>query len=55
MAPEMLLRNGHGKELDIYCLGALLYELVIGIPPFYSKDMDEMFYDIVNEQVIFPR
>lgn len=37
----------------MYCLGALLYELVVGIPPFYSKNMDEMFYGILNERLQF--
>ena len=36
MAPEMLCKTGHNYLLDYYCLGALLYELVIGIPPYYS-------------------
>ena len=38
MAPEMLIRKGHTFTLDFYCLGALLYELVLGIPPYYSLD-----------------
>lgn len=31
-------RSGHNKSLDFYCLGALLYELVVGIPPYYSTN-----------------
>ena len=38
MAPEMLLRAGHNNMVDYYCLGALLYEMVAGIPPFYSRN-----------------
>jgi serum/glucocorticoid-regulated kinase 2 len=36
MAPEMLLKVGHTYSVDYYCLGALLYELVTGLPPYYS-------------------
>lgn len=39
MAPEMLARNGHSYAVDYYCVGALLYELVTGNPPFYSRDV----------------
>ena len=38
MAPEMLLKCGHNKLIDFYCLGALLYELVTGLPPYYTKN-----------------
>ena len=42
MAPEMVLRCGHSYSIDYYSLGALLYELVVGLPPFYSKDPGEL-------------
>jgi len=38
MAPEMLMKSGHSYLVDCYCLGALLYELVSGLPPFYSNN-----------------
>lgn len=42
MSPEMLNGLAHGRSIDYYALGALLYEMLIGIPPFYSKDKKEM-------------
>lgn len=47
MAPEMLLKKGHSYEIDFYCLGALLYELVIGLPPYYSRNQNELFSNII--------
>lgn len=38
MPPEMILREGHSFGVDFYTLGALLYELVTGLPPFYSRN-----------------
>lgn len=37
LAPEMVLRSGHGKGVDYYLIGVLLYELLVGIPPFYAN------------------
>jgi serine/threonine protein kinase len=36
LAPEMLRRVGHGKSVDWYLLGVLLYEMVVGCPPYFS-------------------
>jgi serine/threonine protein kinase len=36
MCPEMILKEGHDFMVDIYGLGAILYEMIFGFPPFYS-------------------
>ena len=54
MAPEMILRIGHSFAFDFYTLGALLYEIVIGIPPFYSQNEDVNRFSILNDQLSFP-
>eukprot|EP00826_Nyctotherus_ovalis_P055924 TRINITY_DN7481_c0_g1_i1.p1 TRINITY_DN7481_c0_g1~~TRINITY_DN7481_c0_g1_i1.p1 ORF type:complete len:522 (+),score=95.27 TRINITY_DN7481_c0_g1_i1:190-1755(+) len=38
LAPEMIKRTGHGKSVDWYLLGVLLYEMLVGVPPYYSSD-----------------
>jgi len=37
LAPEILSRTGHGRSVDWYLLGTLLYEMLVGIPPYYSR------------------
>jgi serum/glucocorticoid-regulated kinase 2 len=54
MAPEMLLKLGHTYTVDYYCLGALLFELVTGLPPFYSHNTDEIYESILSEELNFP-
>ncbi|EGR31282.1 protein kinase domain protein, partial [Ichthyophthirius multifiliis] len=54
MAPEMLLKVGHSYPVDYYCLGALLYELVTGLPPYYSHNTNEIYQRILNEELEFP-
>jgi serum/glucocorticoid-regulated kinase 2 len=54
MAPEMLLKSGHNQTVDFYCLGALLYELLTGLPPYYSVDTSKIYQDILYKQLTFP-
>lgn len=36
MAPEVKENAGYNFSVDFYTLGAFLYEMVIGTPPFYN-------------------
>jgi serum/glucocorticoid-regulated kinase 2 len=57
MSPEMLLTDTpHTRMVDFYALGCLLYEMMVGVPPFYSNDRQTMYNNIVyQEEVYFPR
>ncbi|CDW89031.1 protein kinase domain containing protein [Stylonychia lemnae] len=54
MSPEMLQGSGHDRKVDIYCLGALLFEMLTGLPPFYNKDTNKMYESILNHDLSFP-
>ena len=55
MSPDMLSKEYHTRMVDYYSLGALLFELLTGLPPFYSHNRDEMYHNIVNKELtIFP-
>lgn len=38
LAPEVVKKEGHGKAVDWWCLGSIIYELIHGLPPFYTKN-----------------
>ncbi|MCO5565622.1 hypothetical protein L7F22_019296 [Adiantum nelumboides] len=53
LAPELLLGHGYTKAVDWWTLGVLLYEMLTGLPPFYSEDVNEMYRKILQDPLRF--
>lgn len=54
LAPEILYKKGYGKDIDWWSLGCLVYEIVAGIPPFYSKNREDLFHQIKFQNPKYP-
>lgn len=54
LAPEMLIGNGHDYTVDWWALGILIYEMIVGIPPFFHKNKNKMYHFIKESKVNFP-
>jgi len=54
LAPEILKRQGHGKSVDWYLCGVLLYEMLVGIPPYFDNKKEQMFKNIKQGPLKMP-
>uniref|UniRef100_A0A8C0W859 Serine/threonine-protein kinase PLK n=1 Tax=Castor canadensis TaxID=51338 RepID=A0A8C0W859_CASCN len=48
LAPEVISRNGHSCQSDIWALGCIMYTVLTGIPPFTGAPLSEMYQNIRN-------
>ena len=55
LAPEIILNKGHGKPVDWWTMGILLYEMLIGIDPFSDDDPMAIYQKIVKGKIHFPK
>jgi len=55
LAPEILLNKGHGKAVDWWTLGILIYELNAGIDPFTADDPMDIYRKILKGKIRFPK
>ena len=55
MSPEILNGISHGRAVDFYGLGAILYEILVGSPPFYHRSKTQMEWNIMNSALEFPK
>jgi protein kinase A len=54
LAPEIILNKGHGKPVDWWTTGILLYEMNAGIDPFSDDDPMMVYQKILKGKIKFP-
>lgn len=55
LAPEVLEGVAYGKAVDWWSFGTLMYEMLNGLPPFYSQDVQQMYSKIMTAKLTFPK
>ena len=54
LTPEILLNKGHGKTVDWWTFGVLLYEMLADIDPFNDEGPMVIYQKILKDKVKFP-
>lgn len=54
LAPEIINREGHNGQCDWWALGVLLYEMLVGRPPFQASSPFNLYEQILTANVDFP-
>jgi len=54
LAPEIIEGVGHGTGVDWWSLGMLVFEMLTGLPPWYTKDRTKLFANIISARLRFP-
>jgi protein-serine/threonine kinase len=48
IAPEVFMMRGYGKECDWWSLGAIMYECLVGYPPFCAENASDTYKKIID-------
>ena len=54
MAPEVIREDGHGKLVDYWALGVMIYEMLCGKTPWAGLSATDMFFSVLTQAVPFP-
>ncbi|CAO3625907.1 unnamed protein product [Cunninghamella blakesleeana] len=54
LAPEILQGLSYNYSVDLWSLGTILYEMLVGLPPFWAKTHAEMYNRVLRDPLEFP-
>ena len=54
LAPEIIKSEGHTKVVDWWAFGILIYEMLIGYPPFYDHNPYKIYKKVVQGEFTIP-
>jgi tRNA A-37 threonylcarbamoyl transferase component Bud32 len=54
MSPEQVIGRPVDGRADIFSLGAVLYEMLTGFPPFFGGELNAVLYQVINEMPVAP-
>ena len=52
-APEIMLKQGHGKPVDMWSIGVITYTLLCGYSPFRSENVADLIEESRNGRIVF--
>ncbi|KAG5289682.1 calcium/calmodulin-dependent protein kinase [Histoplasma ohiense] len=52
-APEVMLKQGHGKAVDMWSMGVITYTLLCGYSPFRSESLQDLIDECLSGRVVF--
>ena len=55
LAPEVIQSKGHGRAVDWWALGILIFEMLSGFPPFFDDNAFGIYQKILAGKIDFPR
>ncbi|KAL1765250.1 cAMP-dependent protein kinase catalytic subunit PRKX [Sigmodon hispidus] len=55
LAPEVIQSKGHGRAVDWWALGILIFEMLSGFPPFFDDNPFGIYQKILACKIDFPR
>ncbi|OHS97777.1 CAMK family protein kinase [Tritrichomonas foetus] len=53
-SPEIILSEKYDFKTDIWSLGIILYYMCFGYFPFYSENIQQLFNQIIEQDIVFP-
>merc|ERR550532_701774 len=55
LAPEIIQSKGHGRAVDWWAVGILIFEMLAGYPPFYDENPFGIYQKVLSGRIDFPK